>query len=33
LSAHHASIVEMLTAQHVGTQVVSNVVLSRSTAS
>ena len=29
LSAHHAAIVEMLTAQHVGTQVVSNIVLSR----
>lgn len=29
LSAAHASIVEMLTAQHVGTQVVSNIVLSR----
>lgn len=29
LSAHHATIVEMLTAQHVGTQVVSNIVLSR----
>jgi len=29
LCAHHAAIVEMLTAQHVGTQVVSNIVLSR----
>lgn len=29
LTAHHASIVELLTAQHVGTQVVSNIVLSR----
>jgi len=29
LSAHHAAIVEILTAQHVGTQVVSNIVLSR----
>ena len=29
LSSHHAAIVEMLTAQHVGTRVVSNIVLSR----
>jgi len=29
LNAQHASIVELLTAQHVGTQVVSNIVLSR----
>jgi acetylglutamate kinase len=29
LSARHASIVEILTAQHVGTQVVSNIFLSR----
>lgn len=29
LTAQHASIVELLTAQHVGTQVVSNIVLSR----
>lgn len=29
LTAHHASIVELLTAQHVGTQIVSNIVLSR----
>ena len=29
LSARHAAIVEILTAQHVGTQVVSNIVLSR----
>lgn len=29
LTAHHAAIVELLTAQHVGTQIVSNVVLSR----
>ena len=29
LSSHHAAIVEMLTSQHVGTQVVSNIVLSR----
>jgi acetylglutamate kinase len=29
LSSQHASIVELLTAQHVGTQVVSNIVLSR----
>jgi len=29
LSARHATIVDMLTAQHVGTQVVSNIVLSR----
>lgn len=29
LSAQHAAITEMLTAQHVGTQVVSNVILSR----
>lgn len=29
LRGHHAAIVEMLTAQHVGTQVVSNIVLSR----
>lgn len=29
LCAQHASIVELLTAQHVGTQVVSNIVLSR----
>jgi len=29
LTAHHASIVELLTAQHVGTRVVSNIVLSR----
>jgi acetylglutamate kinase len=29
LAGHHASIVELLTAQHVGTQVVSNIVLSR----
>lgn len=29
LTAHHASIVELLTSQHVGTQIVSNIVLSR----
>lgn len=29
LSSRHASIVELLTAQHVGTRVVSNIVLSR----
>jgi acetylglutamate kinase len=29
LSSRHASIIEMLTARHVGTQVVSNIVLSR----
>jgi acetylglutamate kinase len=29
LSARHATIIELLTAQHVGTQIVSNIVLSR----
>jgi acetylglutamate kinase len=29
LSAKHAAIVELLTSQHVGTQIVSNIVLSR----
>ena len=29
LSGHHAAIVELLTSRHVGTQVVSNIVLSR----